>query len=111
MLLPMQLLLLQLLLQVGFYFKSSRSCQIIQFYPPGVTTCAAKGRTKKVVLVNKGESYQFKTNEAAKYGANVRCLVTYKRRGSCKKMKVSCDQFSLATGDTLRVQRGRNKQT
>jgi len=77
----------------------------------GVTTCAAKGRTKKVVLVNKGESYQFKTNEAAKYGANVRCLVTYKRRGSCKKMKVSCDQFSLATGDTLRVQRGRNKQT
>merc|ERR1712013_850579 len=52
-----------------------------------------------------------RTNKAAKYGANVRCLVTYKRRGSCKKMKVSCDQFSLATGDTLRVQRGRNKQT
>ena len=76
-----------------------------------MTTCAAKGRTKKVVLVNKGESYQFKTNEAAKYGANVRCLVTYKRRGSCKKMKVSCDQFTLATGDSLRVQRGRNKQT
>ena len=80
-------------------------------YPPGVATCAARGRTKKVVLVNKGESYQFKTNEAAKYGANVRCLVTYKRRGSCKKMKVSCDQFTLATGDSLRVQRGRNKQT
>merc|ERR1712117_1016286 len=77
----------------------------------GVTTCAAKGRTKKVVLVKEGESYRFETNEASKYGPNVKCLVTYKRRGSCKKMRVSCDQFSLATGDTLRVQRGRNKQT
>ena len=77
----------------------------------GVTTCAARGKTKKVVLVNQGESYRFNTNEAAKYGANVKCLVTYKRRGSCKKMSVSCDQFSLAAGDMLRVQRGRNKQT
>merc|ERR1711936_781036 len=77
----------------------------------GVTTCAAKGRTKKVVLVNKGESYRFNTNAAAKYGPNVKCLVTYKRRGSCKKMKISCDQFSMATGDYLRVIRGRNKQT
>ena len=77
----------------------------------GTNTCAARGKTKKVVLVNQGESYQFNTNEADKYGANVKCLVTYKRRGSCKKMSVSCNQFSLAAGDMLRVQRGRNKQT
>ena len=31
-------------------------------------------------------------------------VVTHKRRGSFKKMKVFCDQFSLATGDSLRVQ-------
>ena len=64
-----------------------------------------------MVLVNEGESYRFKSNEAAKYGPSVKCLVTYKRRGSCKKMKISCDQFSMATGDYLRVIRGRNKQT
>ena len=32
-------------------------------------------------------------------------VVTHKRRGSFKKMKVFCDQFSLATGDSLRVQK------
>ena len=64
------------------------------------------------MLVNKGESYRFKTNKAAKYGPNVKCLVTYKRQGSCKKMRISCDeQFSLAAGDMLRVIRGRKKQT
>merc|ERR1712108_37096 len=47
-----------------------------------------------------------------KYGANVKCMVTYKRKGSCKKLIVACgDKFSLAAGDMLRVIRGRNKQT
>jgi len=78
----------------------------------GVTTCAAKGRTKEVVLVKEGESYRFETNEAAKYGANVKCMVTYRRQGSCKKLRVACgNKFSLAAGDMLRVIRGRNKQT
>merc|ERR550534_1707254 len=77
----------------------------------GVITCAAKGRTKKTVDVGKGESYKFNTNEAAKYGPNVKCMVTYKRMNSCEKMAFSCDQFSLATGDMVRVTRGKNKQT
>jgi len=77
----------------------------------GVTTCAAKGKTKKTVKVNKGESYTFNTNKAGKYGANVKCTVTYRKMNSCKKMKISCSQFSLGGGDMLRVTRGRNKQT
>ena len=64
------------------------------------------------MLLNEGESYRFKSNEAAKYGPNVKCLVTYKRQGSCKKMRVLCgEQFSLAAGDMLKVTRGKKKQT
>ena len=64
------------------------------------------------MLVKEGESYRFETNEAAKYGANVKCMVTYRRQGSCKKLRVACgNKFSLAAGDMLRVMRGRNKQT
>ena len=58
--------------------KKSDICLKLKVFE-GVTTCAARGRTKKVVVVNQGESYRFKTNEAAKYGPNVKCLVTYKR--------------------------------
>merc|ERR1712106_300525 len=47
----------------------------------GVSTCAAKGKTKKTVKMN-----------------------------SCKKMKITCTKFSLGTGDMLRVIRGSNKQ-
>ena len=50
--------------------------------------------------------YRFQTNEAAKYGPNVKCLITYKRQGNCKKMRVaSGEQFSLAAGDMLKVTR------
>ena len=84
----------------------------------GVTTCGAKGRSSYTVVVNKGESYRFNTNTAANYGPNVVCLVTYKRQGSCKKMSISCDKFSLDTtagfgaqGDKLRVIMGGKPQT
>ena len=62
-------------------------------------------------MVNKGESYRFKTNKAAKYGPNIKCLVNYKRVGSCKKMEIMCGSFGLhlASGDVLRLIRGRNK--
>ena len=76
-----------------------------------MTTCAAKGKTRKTVKVKKGESYTFNTNKAAKYGANVRCTVTYRRTKTCKKMTISCSQFSLAAGDMVRVTRGKNRQT
>ena len=77
----------------------------------GATTCAAKGKTKEVVRVSSGESFTFSTNSAATYGGNVRCLVTYRRTNSCRKIELSCPQFSLGRGDFLRVTRGKNKQT
>jgi len=76
-----------------------------------VTTCAAKGKTRKVVKVSKGKVYTFDTNKASKYGPNVNCLATYKRTSKCKTMKLSCSKFSLAGGDSLRVIRGKNRKT
>jgi len=77
----------------------------------GVTTCAVRGKTKRTVKVRKGQSFTFKTQNKAKYGANVRCTVTYRKVKTCKKMKISCSKFSLNTGDMLQVIRGKNRQT
>ena len=74
----------------------------------GGVTCTKK--TKKTVKVQKGKSYSFKTNDGNKYGANMKCNVTFKKMKGCKTMKLSCDQFNLGGGDSLRVQRGKKKQ-
>ena len=66
--------------------------------------------TKKTVKVEKGKSYSFNTNEGNKYGANMKCNAVFKKMKGCKTMKLSCDQFSLGGGDSLRVQRGKKKQ-
>ena len=66
--------------------------------------------TKKIVKVAKGKSYSFKTNEGNKYEAGMKCNVVYKKMKGCKTMKLSCEQFSLGRGDSLRVQTGKNKQ-
>ena len=80
-------------------------------HPLDVTTCAAKGKTRKVVKVSKGKVYTFDTNKASKYGPKVNCLATYKRTSNCKTMKLACSKFSLAGGDSLRVIRGKNRKT
>ena len=81
------------------------------FYPQGVTTCAAQGRTKRTVRVEQGQSYTFNTNEADEYGPNVRCTVNYRKMASCERMRISCSQFDFGSGDVLRVIRGGNKRT
>jgi len=72
-------------------------------------TCAKK--TKTTVNVEKGKSYSFQTNEGTRYGPNMKCNLTYKRMSGCKKMKISCDQFSLGAGDFLRIKAGKYKET
>ena len=70
----------------------------------GDTTCAATGRTRKKVLVREpGDSFIFETNEAAEFGANVNCLVTYKISETCTDTWIHCDRFFLGSGEILRV--------
>ena len=66
--------------------------------------------TKKTVKVEKGKSYTFQTNDGNRYGPNMKCNLTYKKEKDCKKMKLSCDQFSLGAGDMMRVKAGKSKQ-
>ena len=51
-----------------------------------------------------GDKLGFNTNEAAKYGKNIRCSVNYIIQASCNKMMVSC-KLKLGTGDFFFVQR------
>ena len=57
-----------------------------------------------------GDKLGFSTNEAAKYGKNVRCRVNYIIQASCNKMELAC-KLKLGTGDFFYVQRdGSNKK-
>ena len=51
-----------------------------------------------------GDKLGFNTNEAAKYGKNVRCRVNYIMEASCNKMELAC-KLKLGTGDFFFVQR------
>ena len=51
-----------------------------------------------------GDKLGFNTNEAPKYGKNIRCRVNYIMEASCNKMMVSC-KLKLGTGDFFYVQR------
>ena len=66
---------------------------------------AARGKTRKTVLIRKGSYFWFDTNvEGMEIGAKVNCLVTYKRLPSCGKgMRIHCDEFALAPGDIMRM--------
>ena len=59
-------------------------------------TCNAKGKTAKTVKVSKGKVFAFDTNAAAKYGANVKCGVTYRKMKNCKKIKQSTNYSALS---------------
>ena len=76
-----------------------------------MTTCAAKGKTRKTVRVGKGEIYTFNTNKAINYRGNVKCTVSYRKMKSCTRMRISCTQFSLGAGDILKVSAGKKRQT
>ena len=60
--------------------------------------------TEETFPVNAGDKLAFNTNEAAKYGKNVRCRVNYIIQASCNKMELAC-KLKLGTGDFFYVQR------
>ena len=57
--------------------------------------------------VKAADTLGFNTNEAAKYGKNIRCRVNYIMEASCNKMMMSC-KLKLGTGDFFYVQRDDN---
>ena len=60
--------------------------------------------TEETFPVKAEDKLGFNTNEAAKYGKNIRCTVNYIMESSCNKMMVSC-KLKLEAGDFFYVQR------
>ena len=61
-------------------------------------------KAEETFSVEDGDMHTFKTNEAPKYGKNMKCKVNYIMEASCNKMTVSC-KLKLGTGDFFYVQR------
>merc|ERR1712106_1127125 len=57
--------------------------------------CTRRG-TKKVVTVENGDSFLFKTQAGDEYAARTTCKVTYKLGISCSSLHFSCSMFDLA---------------
>merc|ERR1711892_1003350 len=57
--------------------------------------CTRRG-TKKVLTIENGDSFLFKTQEGDEYEARTTCKVTYKLGISCSTLHFSCSTFDLA---------------
>jgi len=68
------------------------------------------GKTDTDIVVEAGDSFDFRTQEGAKYSGNVDCVVRYEMGETCAKMSFSCSSFKLGKGDTLFVKSKRNKK-
>ena len=53
--------------------------------------------------VKAGDIHTFKTNEAPKYGKNMKCKVNYIMEASCNMMEMSCMKMELGDRDFLYV--------
>ena len=62
-------------------------------------------QTEETFQVKYRDTLGFSTNEAAKYGKNIKCNVGYFLHTSCTKMELSCSKFRLGAGDFIYVQR------
>jgi len=56
-------------------------------------TCTKK--TKKIITVNPGDSFTFRTQAGRSYRPNTRCIVKYKKSESCQELKLTCSKFAL----------------
>merc|ERR1711976_416544 len=71
-------------------------------------TCPA-GVTSETITVEAGESLSYSTQEGARYTRNVDCMAKFRKGSSCQKLRLSCESFSLAKGDTMFVTKDTKK--
>ena len=62
-------------------------------------------KAEETFSVKDGDMHTFKTNEAAKYGKDMKCKVNYIMEASCNMMEMSCMKMELGEGDILSVER------
>ena len=74
----------------------------------GGFTCPA-GVSSETITVEAGESLSYSTQEGARYTRNVNCMAKFRKGSSCQKLRLSCESFSLAKGDTMFVTKDTKK--
>ena len=65
--------------------------------------------SSETLTVGAGESLSYSTQEGARYTRNVDCMAKFRKGSSCQKLRLSCETFSLAKGDTLFVTKDTKK--
>merc|ERR1719431_844224 len=65
-----------------------------------------KGTTSKTVTLEKGKSYNYKTQQGKRYAGNTKCTVNYKLGDTCAKMSFVCTKFNTNNTDKRRCRRG-----
>merc|ERR1712183_47050 len=65
-----------------------------------------KGTTSKTVTLEKGKSYNYKTQQGKRYAGNTKCTVNYKLGDTCAKMSFVCTKFNTNNADKRRCRRG-----
>merc|ERR1711892_634559 len=64
-------------------------------YLTGAEDVVCAKRMKKVVTIDEGDSFLFKTQAGARYAPKSKCQVTYKAGPSCSSIMFSCSKFDM----------------
>ena len=85
---------------------------IVSFMPFFILdfVCPEGKSDNEVIVVEAGDSFDYRTQEDEKYSGNTDCSVMYEMGESCAKMQFSCPVFQLGKGDSLFVKTKRNKK-
>merc|ERR1712021_102715 len=65
-----------------------------------------KRKTNRKVTIKKGQSFNYSTQEGAKYGKNVKCKVQYKRHKRCQNLNFACSSFDVINNEECGQQKG-----
>ena len=65
--------------------------------------------SSETITIGAGESLSYSTQEGARYTRNVDCMAKFRKGSSCQKLRLTCESFSFAKGDTMFVTKDTKK--
>merc|ERR1719361_330464 len=75
------------------------------------------GETELSVVINDGDTFNYKTSKKGKYSNNMDCFVYYELGESCEEMTLSCNKLNIknnkacTNGDTLLITNDEGEKT
>ena len=86
------------------------------FYSTPDAICG-NGETELSVVINDGDTFNYKTSKKGKYSNNMDCFVYYELGESCEEMTLSCNKINIknnkacTNGDTLLITNDEGEKT